>query len=107
MEQTKLIQEQQAEYSEYRNIKADGNEFIRAKQNVNISSFVVNNRRLMCYPPVLIVLNRNTIVGNMDSRILLGGKELTTLKELNRALGKEKIDTCNTGESRGREQPTA
>jgi type IV secretion system protein VirD4 len=58
----------------------------------------------MCCPPVLIVLNRNTIVGNMDSRIILGGKELTTLKELNRALGKEKIDTCNTGESRGREQ---
>lgn len=41
----------------------------------------------------------------MDSRIILGGKELTTLKELNRALCKETIDTCNTGESRGREQP--
>lgn len=39
----------------------------------------------------------------MDSRIFLGGSEPTTLKELNQALGKETIDTYNTGESRGRE----
>ena len=38
-----------------------------------------------------------------DSSIFLGGKEPTTLKELNQALGKETIDTYNTGESRGRE----
>ena len=38
-----------------------------------------------------------------DSTIFLGGKEPTTLKELSAALGKETIDTFNTGESRGRE----
>ena len=45
----------------------------------------------------------DTIIGNMDSRIFLGGSEPTTLKDLNQALGKETIDTYNTGESRGRE----
>ena len=44
-----------------------------------------------------------TIIGNCDSSIFLGGKEPGTLKELNQALGKETIDTFNTGESRGRE----
>ena len=39
----------------------------------------------------------------MDTSIFLGGKEPTTLKELAAALGKETIDTYNTGESRGRE----
>ena len=48
--------------------------------------------------------NADTIIGNMDSRIFLGGTEPTTLKELNQALGKETIDTYNTGESRGREE---
>ena len=47
--------------------------------------------------------NCDTIIGNMDSRIFLGGSEPTTLKELNQALGKETIDTYNTGENRGRE----
>lgn len=47
--------------------------------------------------------NADTIIGNCDSSIFLGGKEPTTLKELNQALGKETIDTYNTGESRGRE----
>lgn len=45
----------------------------------------------------------DTIIGNCDSSIFLGGKEPTTLRELNQALGKETIDTYNTGESRGRE----
>ncbi|MGN0107490.1 MAG: VirD4-like conjugal transfer protein, CD1115 family [Hominilimicola sp.] len=45
----------------------------------------------------------DTIIGNCDTSIFLGGKEPTTLKELNQALGKETIDTYNTGESRGRE----
>ena len=48
--------------------------------------------------------NADTIIGNMDSRIFLGGSEPTTLKELSTALGKETIDTFNTGESRGREK---
>ena len=48
--------------------------------------------------------NAETIIGNMDSRLFLGGTEPTTLKDLNQALGKETIDTYNTGESRGREQ---
>jgi len=47
--------------------------------------------------------NADTIIGNCDSSIFLGGKEPTTLKELNQSLGKETIDTFNTGESRGRE----
>lgn len=45
----------------------------------------------------------DTIIGNMDTRLFLGGSEPTTLKELNQSLGKETIDTYNTGESRGRE----
>ena len=48
--------------------------------------------------------NADTIIGNCDSSIFLGGKEPTTLKELSAALGKETIDTFNTGESRGRER---
>ena len=42
-------------------------------------------------------------IGNMDTSIFLGGKEPTTIKELAAVLGKETIDTYNTGESRGRE----
>ena len=45
----------------------------------------------------------DTIIGNMDCSIFLGGKEPTTLKELAAVLGKETIDTYNTGASRGRE----
>ena len=47
--------------------------------------------------------NADTIIGNMDTSIFLGGKEPTTLKELAAVLGKETIDTYNTGENRGRE----
>ena len=47
--------------------------------------------------------NVDTIVGNCDSMLFLGGKERTTLKELAETLGRETIDTYNTGESRGRE----
>ena len=47
--------------------------------------------------------NADTIIGNCDSSIFLGGKEPTTLKGLSQALGRETIDTYNTGESRGRE----
>lgn len=47
--------------------------------------------------------NADTIIGNMDSRIFLGGAEPTTLKELNQSLGKETIDTFNTDGDRGRE----
>lgn len=45
--------------------------------------------------------NADTIIGNMDSRVFLGGSEPTTLKELNQALGKETIDTYNTSDTRG------
>lgn len=45
--------------------------------------------------------NADTIIGNMDSRIFLGGSEPTTLKELNQALGKETIDSYNTSDTRG------
>lgn len=47
--------------------------------------------------------NADTIIGNMDCSIFLGGREPGTLKELSAALGKETMDTYNTGESRGRE----
>ena len=45
--------------------------------------------------------NADTIVGNMDAQIFLGGSELTTLKELSEALGKETIDSFNTSDTRG------
>ncbi len=45
----------------------------------------------------------DTIIGNMDSLVFLGGKERGTLKEMAETLGRETIDTYNTGESRGRE----
>ena len=48
--------------------------------------------------------NADTIIGNMDSRVFLGGTEPTTLKSLSEALGKETIDSFNTGESRGQQQ---
>ncbi len=47
--------------------------------------------------------NAETITGNCDSLLFLGGKERTTLKELSDGLGKETIDIVNSGESRGRE----
>lgn len=47
--------------------------------------------------------NADTIIGNMDTSIFLGGKEPTTLKDLSASLGKETIDSYNEGESRGRE----
>jgi type IV secretion system protein VirD4 len=47
--------------------------------------------------------NADTIVGNCDTTLFLGGKEKTTLKELSEILGKETIDLYNTGESRGKE----
>ena len=45
--------------------------------------------------------NADTIIGNMDTRIFLGGSEPTTIKELNAALGKETIDSFNTSDTRG------
>ena len=45
--------------------------------------------------------NADTIVGNMDAQIFLGGSEPTTLKELSEALGKETIDSFNTSDTRG------
>ncbi|MBE5834408.1 MAG: type IV secretory system conjugative DNA transfer family protein [Butyrivibrio sp.] len=48
--------------------------------------------------------NADTIIGNCDSQIFLGGSEQTTLKDLNTMLGKETIDMYNTGESRGTSQ---
>ena len=48
--------------------------------------------------------NADTIIGNCDSQIFLGGSERTTLKDLNTTLGKETIDMYNTGETRGTSQ---
>ena len=45
--------------------------------------------------------NADTIVGNMDSQVFLGGSEPTTLKELSEALGKETIDSFNNSDTRG------
>ena len=45
--------------------------------------------------------NADTIVGNMDSQIFLGGSEPTTLKDLSEILGKETIDAFNTSDTRG------
>ena len=48
--------------------------------------------------------NADTIIGNMDTRIFLGGSEPTALKELSAALGKETIDMFNTGVSKGSQE---
>ena len=48
--------------------------------------------------------NADTIIGNCDSQIFLGGSEQTTLKDLNTTLGKETIDMYNMGETRGTSQ---
>ena len=48
--------------------------------------------------------NADTIIGNCESQICLGGYEQTTLKDLNATLGKETIDMYNTGETRGQSQ---
>ncbi len=48
--------------------------------------------------------NADTIIGNMDSQIFLGGSEQTTLKDLNASLGKETIDSYNTGNSKGSQE---
>lgn len=48
--------------------------------------------------------NADTIIGNMDSQVFLGGSEQTTLKELNASLGKETIDMYNTGRSKGSQE---
>ena len=47
--------------------------------------------------------NADTIIGNCDTTLFLGGKEKTTLKEISEILGKETIDSFNTSENRGRE----
>ena len=47
--------------------------------------------------------NADTIVGNCDTTLFLGGKEKNTLKEMSELLGKETIDSFNTSENRGRE----
>jgi len=48
--------------------------------------------------------NADTIIGNCDTVLFLGGKEKTTLKEMSELLGKETIDLMNTSENRGRER---
>jgi len=47
--------------------------------------------------------NADTITGNCDSMIFLGGKKKGTLREIEKLMGKETIDSYNTCESRGRE----
>ena len=47
--------------------------------------------------------NADTIVGNCDTMLFLGGKEKSTLKEISEILGKETIDSFNTSENRGKE----
>lgn len=48
--------------------------------------------------------NSDTIIGNCDTMLFLGGKEKTTLKEISEVLGKETIDIYNNSENRGRER---
>ena len=48
--------------------------------------------------------NADTIIGNCDTTLFLGGKEKTTLKEMSELLGKETIDLYNTSENRGKEK---
>ena len=48
--------------------------------------------------------NADTIVGNCDTTLFLGGKEKTTLKEMSEILGKETIDSFNTSETRSNQK---
>ena len=48
--------------------------------------------------------NADTIIGNCDSQIFLGGSEKTTLKDLTETLGKETIDMYNTGQTKGSQE---
>jgi len=48
--------------------------------------------------------NMDTIIGNMDSTLFLGGKEKTTLEEISKMLGKETIDMFNTSKTFGQQQ---
>ena len=48
--------------------------------------------------------NADTIIGNCDTTLFLGGKEKTTLKEISETLGKETIDMYNTGQSKGSQE---
>ncbi len=50
--------------------------------------------------------NADTIVGNCDTLLFLGGKETTTLKEMEELLGKETIDSFNTARAVGARPPT-
>ena len=71
--------------------------------DIQLSGMEVSLVNAMSRETILRQYNADTIIGNMDTSIFLGGKEPTTLKELAAVLGKETIDTYNTGESRGRE----
>ena len=48
--------------------------------------------------------NMDTIIGNMDSTLFLGGKEITTLEEISKMLGKETIDLYNTSITKGTQE---
>lgn len=50
--------------------------------------------------------NADTIIGNCDTTLFLGGKEKTTLKEISETLGKETIDMYNTSETRSNQKST-
>ena len=52
----------------------------------------------------IITNNADTIEGNCDTVLFLGGKEKTTLKEISESLGKETIDSFNTSENRGQSE---
>ena len=69
-----------------------------------LNLYTVNMKYIRNLHKALYKDHADTIIGNMDSALFLGGKEPTTLKELSAALGKETIDLFNTGESRGRER---
>lgn len=48
--------------------------------------------------------NADTIVGNMDTTLFLGGKEKTTLEEISKMLGKETVDMYNTSVTKGNQE---
>ena len=78
----------------------------QTKEWANYSRYSEQNEQVLQAQSQLKALYKDsadTIIGNCDTSLFLGGKEPTTLKELNQTLGKETIDTFNTGESRGRE----
>ena len=92
----------------YTAARKDGTIYYRSNityksKHISLGSFDSELSASRAYATASTILLKETNSIEVDTSIFLGGKEPTTLKELAAVLGKETIDTYNTGESRGRE----